>query len=207
MGEHYTDFFSKLNYKYELPDQSIPYLLAVPKLWPCRNLSSGYHSILIDYITNHIDTTKTLDVLLVSENHLVKEDFNNIYPSWNIKTVNFYTEMSTQQIDSDIIANICDRNNNELKKYKFDLIINQATLEHVYDPFGAMVNLCEILKENGIIVNHTHAPVFCYHQYPRDYMRFMKDWWYDLPLYISNIELLEFFMHQNMHAFTCYKKI
>ena len=207
MHNHYSDFYSKLNYKYNLPDQKIPYHLAVPTLWPCRNLSSGYHSILIDYIHNHIDTNKNIDVLLISENHLVKEDFNKIYPLWNIKTVNFYKEISTEQVDSDIIANICDRSNNELRKYKFNLIINQATLEHVYDPFGAMYNLCEILDKDGIIVNHTHAPDFGYHQYPRDYIRFMKDWWYDIPSYIPNIELLELFMHQNMHVFTCYKKI
>ena len=71
-----------------------------------------------------------------------------------------------------------------------------------------MKNLCNLLKPTGIIVNHTHPPGFGYHQYPRDYIRFMKDWWYDLPKHLDNsIELLQVWMHRNQHVFSCYRKI
>ena len=33
----------------------------------------------------------------------------------------------------------------------------------------------------------------------------MKDWWYDLPKYISNIKLNELYMHENRYVFTLYE--
>jgi hypothetical protein len=64
-----------------------------------------------------------------------------------------------------------------------------------------------VLKPNGIIVSHSHPPGFGYHQYPRDYFRFMIDWWIDLQKYIKKIELLEVYMYNNKHVFTMYRKI
>src|SRR5271154_1871343 len=94
-----------------------------------------------------------------------------------------------------------------IEHLNLDLIINQATLEHLYDPFGAMRNLISALKPGGVLVTHTHPPAMHYHAFPRDYFRFMKDWWHDLPLWIKSIELLELAMIENYHVFTCYRKI
>lgn len=80
-------------------------------------------------------------------------------------------------------------------------------MEHIYNPFKAIENLASLLKPNGILVSHTHPPAFEYHSYPRDYFRFMLDWWYDLPNYIKNIELIELYQHGDRHVFTCYKKL
>jgi len=170
-------------------------------LFKCSNLSGGYHGILKQYWDTYNNGS---DVLLISENNKVKSEFNKIYPTWNIKTIDCYPEISTTN-DVDIIGDICNFNNPILDNY--DLIINQATIEHVYNPFQAMLNLCKSLKKGGILVTHTHPPNQEYHQYPRDYFRFMIDWWIDLPNYISNIELLEVCMINNNHVFTCYKKI
>lgn len=145
-----------------------------------------------------------VNVLLISENNKVKEDFQKIYPNWKIVTIDNYPEISKVN-DVDIIGDIC--NNNNPINDKYDLIINQATLEHVYNPFQAMNNLVKSLNTGGILLTHTHPPNQEYHQYPRDYFRFMIDWWIDLPKYISNIELLELYMHNNTHVFTCYKKV
>ena len=165
------------------------------------NLSNGYHGILKQWWEYY---NKGTDVLLISENNVVKQQFKNIYPNWNIVTLDYYPEL-IENSSVDIVENICNKNFNVDKK--FDLIINQATLEHVYNPFQAMENLISILKPEGILVSHTHPPACPYHSYPRDYFRFMIDWWIDLPKYIENIQLCELYMHDNLNVFTCYKKL
>jgi SAM-dependent methyltransferase len=127
--------------------------------------------------------------------------FSSIYPTWKIYTIDIF-----QELKSDIIGDICKRNS-PLEGLSFDIIINQATLEHVYNPFQAMENLCNSLRKNGILITHTHPPNFGYHRYPSDCFRFMKDWWYDLPKHIENIRLLYLHMNNNKHVFSCYQKL
>jgi SAM-dependent methyltransferase len=198
--EHYNAHFSSKNLNYASGDSWIGGKFVV------RNISTGYHKIMIDYIDKYIDTNTELKVLLVSENNTVKQDFNNVYPKWDIDTIDLYPEISKDN-NCDILGDICSYMNPIPIDNNYDLIINQATLEHLYNPFRAMENLTSKLKNDGLLVSHTHPPGFQYHQFPRDYFRFMKDWWYDLPKYISNIELKELYMHQNRHVFTLYQKI
>lgn len=198
MSSHINYSFSKNG---NIWDENIyPGNYTIGGLFKCSNLSQGYHGILKQYWDTY---NKGNDVLLISENNIVKNEFNIVYPNWNIKTLDFYPEISTIN-NVDIVADIC-KNDNPIED-KYDLIINQATIEHVYNPFQAMLNLTRSLKNEGILVTHTHPPNQEYHQYPRDYFRFMIDWWIDLPNYIPNIELLEVCMKNNAHVFTCYKK-
>lgn len=195
---HNNYLYSKYNYNW---DTTIyPGNYTIGGLLKCSNLSGGYHGILKQYWDKYNTGN---DVLLISENNKVKEEFNLIYPNWNIKTIDLYPEISTTY-DVDIVGDICNMSNPITDKY--DLIINQATIEHLYNPFQCMLNLSNSLKDNGILVTHTHPPNQEYHQYPRDYFRFMIDWWIDLPKYINNIELLEVCMKNNAHVFSCYRK-
>lgn len=198
--EHFNESFS---INTDLPCNSVVKGFIGGK-FPVRNISTGYHKIMIDYIEKYININTNLNVLLISENNTVKCDFNEVYPKWNIDTIDLYPEIS-QDNNCDILGDVCS-NTNPIHKY-YDLIINQATLEHLYNPFKAMENLASRLKNHGLLVSHTHPPGFQYHQFPRDYFRFMKDWWYDLPEYISNIKLNELYMHENQHVFTLYEKI
>ncbi|BCS82636.1 methyltransferase type 11 [Cotonvirus japonicus] len=193
--------FSKNKLSWNLPGKSLAFWIGGHL--PISNLSQGYHGIMKQW-WDYYATGK--DVLLVSENNNIKKEFQVLYPKYNFTTVDFYPELiNAKQADCDIIADICKRD--VLPKNKFDLVINQATLEHVYNPFQAMENLFASLKVGGICVNHTHPPKMPYHSYPRDYFRFMKDWWYDLPKHFPDMELLEFYMYNDYHVFTCYKKI
>lgn len=192
--EHLNDKYSKLNKEWDFNCNN-NYKKFVGGLFPTSNTSNGYHGILKQWWDNYNIGN---DILLISETNTVKNEFQASYPDWIINTVDKFSD------DSDIKVDICSEINPFNNKY--DLIINQATIEHVHDPFGAMRNLCNSLKPNGIIVTHTHPPGYRYHQYPRDYFRFMKDWWYDLPNYINNIELLELYMTENRNVFTCYRK-
>jgi len=198
--EHYNAVFSSKNLNCAYGGSWIGGKFVV------RNISTGYHKIMIDYIDKYIDTNTEIKVLLVSENNTVKQDFNNVYPKWDIDTIDLYPEISKDN-NCDIVGDLCSYMNPIPIDNNYDLIINQATLEHLYNPFRAIENLTSKLKNDGLLVSHTHPPGFQYHQFPRDYFRFMKDWWYDLPKYISNIELKELYMHQNRHVFTLYQKI
>jgi SAM-dependent methyltransferase len=170
----------------------------------CSNLSCGYHGILQQYWEFYHNKNEKIDVLLVSENNKVKNDFLKIYPNWNIFTIDLHYDLTDDV--PDIVGDLCS-NENPIRNQKFDLIINQATLEHTYNPFKVMENLVNSLKNEGTIVSHTHPPGFQYHSYPRDYFRFMIDWWFDIPNYIENIELMELCMLESRHVFSVYKRI
>jgi hypothetical protein len=190
---HFSEVYSKgnKNWNCEKPDGGW-----VGGTFKVSNTSGGYHGILKQWWDYY---NKGGKVLLISESNRVKEEFKRSYPNWEIYTTDFFDR------NTDFFVDICSKQNPFTQK--FDMIINQATLEHVYNPFQAMENLIGALNINGILLTHTHAPLMEYHQYPRDYMRFMKDWWYDLPKYISDIELLEFVMSNNIDVFTLYRKL
>ena len=145
---------------------------------PAPNLSQGYHAIQQQWWEAYAPAESK--VLLVSETTKVKHAFESLYPHWTILTLDKFTELTDAATAEgcDILGDIC-ASPSPLSSHSFDLIINQATLEHVYDPFGAMRNLLASLNPGGIIVSHTHPPAMIYHSFPRDYFRFMKDWWYD----------------------------
>lgn len=203
MPEHNTCLYSKSKQPWNLTIQPGHYTIG--GLFKVSNLSNGYHGILQQWweFYTYRESDSTINVLLISENNKVKSEFKARYPSWNIVTIDNYPEISTTN-DVDTVGDICNSVNPIVGK--FDLIINQATLEHVYNPFQAMSNLISSLNEGGFLLTHTHPPNQEYHQYPRDYFRFMIDWWIDLPKYITHIELMEVYMHNNAHVFSCYKK-
>ncbi len=189
---HHTEAYSKSKKTWYVERPPGQYVGGTFKV---SNSSGGYHGILKQWWDHGCSGGK---VLLISESEKVKQEFKSFYPHWDIKTTDFYDK------STDILVDVCAKTNPF--KEKFDLIINQATLEHLYNPFQAMENLTGALNVNGIIVTHTHPPRMAYHQYPRDYFRFMKDWWYDLPKYISGIELEEFYMYENYDVFSMYRK-
>lgn len=166
------------------------------------NLSTGYHGILKQWWEYY---TTGQRVLLISEGKKVKHEFESYYPHWQFETLDLYPELADADAnDCDIYGDLSSFEN-PLPEDRYDLIINQATLEHVYNPFGAMKNMFEALAPHGILVSHTHPPGFEYHSYPRDYFRFMHDWWEDLPDFFPEIELLE--LHEaNFHVFSCYRR-
>jgi hypothetical protein len=166
------------------------------------NISTGFHGILKQWWEYYVYGNQK-NVLFVGENNIVKNELNNIYKNWNIDTLDLYTEL--RHSESDIIADICIPNLKLEKKY--DLIVNQSIIEHIYNPFEAMKNMCEHLNQEGYLMTHTCAQHYPYHQFPRDYIRFMNDWWYDLPFYIKNIGLIEVYEdEESFHVFSCYKK-
>ena len=61
-------------------------------------------------------------------------------------------------------------------KERFTLIISQAMIEHLMDPYKHMKDLIKLLRPDGHLIIHTVIPGFPYHRYPIDCMRFFPDW-------------------------------
>jgi SAM-dependent methyltransferase len=59
---------------------------------------------------------------------------------------------------------------------KFDLIVSQAMLEHLVDPYKHITDLVNRLDSRGVLIVHTVMPGFTYHRYPIDSFRFFPDW-------------------------------
>ncbi len=205
---HDNEFYSKNNNSWDLSGGNNE-TFWIGGHFKAPNLSNGFHGILTqywEYYSKQNFGNNEINVLLVSENKNVKNIFKSIYPNWNIDIIDLYPELQIENDNSIIKGDICSFKN-PLETNKYHIIIAQAILEHVYNPFQAMYNFSNSLTTNGILVVHTHPPGFGYHRYPCDYIRFMKDWWYDIGKYIDNLELLELFQKNNIHVFSCYQKI
>lgn len=158
---------------------------------PLPNLSGGCHGILLQWLEHY---TKSGIVLLVSENSLVKEEYSKRYPCLTFETFDYHPEL--QKGGADIVGDLCDVGSIPTGKYSG--IICQATLEHVFDPAGAMRNMAQGLAPGGYIYIHTHPVTnMWYNAHPQDYaaeaaaVRFWNDWWLDVPKKIPSITLVE----------------
>ena len=165
-----------------------------------NNLSTGYHGILKQWLDHQANDAK--NCLLVSENKVVKEQFKTHYEHIDFKTLDFYEEMN-QEVD--LKYNLCEPWENSVTE-TFDIILCQATFEHLYDPVTAITNLSNILNVNGLLLIHTHVPGMEYHPYPRDYLRFYPDWFVDITKFKKNLTCVEL-IEVNHHIFSAYKKI
>jgi hypothetical protein len=87
---------------------------------------------------------------------------------------------------------------------KFAIIISQAILEHLIDPYKHMKDLIFLLEKDGHLIVHTVLPGFTYHRYPVDTVRFFPDWFEEIAkkfqLKIVNKMIKDF------HIFYHYKK-
>ena len=58
----------------------------------------------------------------------------------------------------------------------FDLVVSQAILEHLLNPYKHVEDLTSLLKPQGHLILHTVMPGFPYHRHPIDSVRFFPDW-------------------------------
>jgi hypothetical protein len=58
----------------------------------------------------------------------------------------------------------------------FSLIVSQAMIEHLIDPYKHVRDLYSLLAVDGNLIIHTVVPGFGYHRYPVDCVRFFPDW-------------------------------
>ena len=63
-----------------------------------------------------------------------------------------------------------------------DLIISQAILEHLLNPYKHVEDLSKLLQPGGHLILHTVMPGFLYHRHPIDAVRFFPDWFEEIAL-------------------------
>ena len=63
---------------------------------------------------------------------------------------------------------------------QFDLIISQAILEHLLNPYKHMYDLASLLAPKGFLIIHTVCPGHPYHRHPIDACRFYPDWFEEI---------------------------
>lgn len=167
--------------------------------YDAENHSKGYHGILRQWWEHYNHGTSCL---LISENNNVKARFQLEYPGWSFVTLDKFDNLGEP---TDKREDLCGTINLSLSG-AFDLIICQATLEHVYDPFTAIKNMMAMLRPGGVVLIHTHTPSFRYHACPRDYFRFQIDWFHDIPQFVSGSDLLELYATKG-HVFAAFRKV
>lgn len=63
---------------------------------------------------------------------------------------------------------------------KFQLIVSQAMLEHLINPYKHVKDLSDLLENGGYLIVHSEMPGFLYHRYPIDCQRFYPDWFEEM---------------------------
>jgi SAM-dependent methyltransferase len=149
-------------------------------VWPAPNSSQGFHLQLAQWWNKWLGATPA--VLLASEGRACKEHFQAKYPSWRFWTA----DLHQYRDQADFVVDFCSPRftPTQFGLLRFDIIICQSMLEHVYAPFVAVRNMVELMAPGGWLIIHTHSPGFEYHGFPRDYCRFFPDWFQDLPKYL-----------------------
>tara|TARA_B100001540_G_scaffold306759_1_gene319192 strand:+ start:1218 stop:1895 length:678 start_codon:yes stop_codon:yes gene_type:complete len=144
------------------------------------------------YIKNHSNFREEIlkqinledDVLDIGKS--MREKFSKI-KSKSLETL----DVNLFQDYPDIVFDLSDEFDNSLEN-KYDKIICLAILEHVYDPFKAIINIRKMLKKNGTVFGYVpflyqyHAPNDLKFQ---DYFRFSKDGLSYLFKEFSQVEL------------------
>lgn len=161
-------------------------------------LGAGFHGVLIDYI-NTYKTKDAKKIVLVAESKEAANDLKAAFPWAEISNLVDYSDKDTGS-DYDVDLNLKQNFNSN-----YDVVLSQALLEHVSNPFMAVENFVDLLKKDGIIVLHTHNCKMPYHGYPIDCVRFQKDWFEDLPKYLP-VEMVDF-LEADVHMFCVYRRV
>lgn len=178
----------------------IRYAQGVGGWFPCSNHSGGYHGLLQQF-WKHYGLGKSN--LLVSETIEVANDFQISYPETRFISTDYFLDLHEGQQKTHILWNLYEAPPKDLK---VDSIIFQATIEHLMDPIGVVSRLASLLNSGGHLYIHAPCPLFPYHAWPKDYLRFFPEWFVDIPEIIKTLRALEVVSAHN-HVFAVYERI
>ena len=176
-----------------------------------NNSSGGILHYLLDLAIN-FEPAFSSDYLLVSEptgtGRIIEK-----YIASNYKLNRSCFELETlldvkwnlDQHDYDL----CKVDSTKNVSQKFDVVITQALIEHVFDPVQVLKNLISTLKidsdatNSGVLVVHTNNVLMPLHRYPIDTLRYNKDWFISVESYLP-LTLLHFSL-KGHHMFAVYR--
>jgi hypothetical protein len=89
----------------------------------------------------------------------------------------------------------------------FDLIISQAMLEHLLNPYKHMYDLVSLLTPGGYLIVHSVCHGHPYHRYPIDAIRFFPDWFEEIAKRM-NLDIIKKRLKdaRHNHIFYMYQK-
>lgn len=86
----------------------------------------------------------------------------------------------------------------------YDVVVSQAILEHILNPYGFLRNLAELAMIGGHVIIHTHVPGYPYHRFPVDCLRYFPDW-FDAVAPVLDLEVVKM-TQDGGHLFVKYKR-
>ena len=139
-------------------------------------------------------------VLFTGESNSNKEKIREYFPSQLNNA-----ELVTAGLDGDVDFN-WDFEKEPPKIGAFSLIISQAMIEHLINPYKHLKDLSEYLEKDGRLIIHTEMPGFQYHRHPIDALRFYPDWFEEIakPNRL-NLQIEKKYI-RDFHIFYMYKK-
>lgn len=132
---------------------------------------TGIIAGMIVYFLNTIhEDKKRLRVLLAGEENKVKKVYR--------EKLGFKKVFTAGLSNTDFFWNF--ENNPPKDIGKFDVIVSQAILEHLLNPYKHISDLSRLLNKRGFLVVRTNMPGFSYHRCPIDCFRFFPDWFEEI---------------------------
>ncbi len=86
-----------------------------------------------------------------------------------------------------------------------DLVVSQAILEHLLNPYKHVQDLSDLLADGGHLILHTVMPGFPYHRHPIDSVRFFPDWFEETAQRINLTVIRKRII--DTHIFYMYQKV
>jgi len=107
-------------------------------------------------------------ILFAGDRNDVKQIWSKFFPKEQMVTCGLH--------DMDYQWNFEFSPPESLRGMKFRLIVSQAMIEYLIDPFKHISDLVSLLDHGGILVINSVLPGFFYHRVPIDCFRFYPDW-------------------------------
>lgn len=138
-------------------------------------------------------------ILLDGDSNLIVSQFCNKLNMGN----NFEVVTTGLGQDKDFIWDFENEPPREIGKS--DLIVSQAMIEHLLDPYKHIKDLSSILNKGGFLILHSVMPGYTYHRYPIDAIRFYPDW-FEMIAPRLNLTVVRKF-RRNFELYYLYKKM
>ncbi len=165
------------------------------------NESQYFYWEIVKLVSDITDTPLTR-VLLPWENDVSKEEIRN-----GLKDIIGKSEIVTAWLSSGVDYTWDFEEALPENIWKYSLIISQAMMEHLVDPYKHMKDLSSLLEEEGYLIVHTVMPGFMYHRHPVDTIRFFPDWFEEVASKKRlNLKIVSKYV-RDFHIFYMYKKI
>jgi hypothetical protein len=107
-------------------------------------------------------------ILFAGDRNDVKEIWSKFFPKNQMVTCGLH--------EMDHLWNFEFSPPESLRPMRFRLIVSQAMIEHLIDPFKHVGDLVSLLDNGGVLVLNSVLPGFFYHRVPIDCFRFYPDW-------------------------------